>query len=104
MMYQVFNYHNEKCLFELVTRLGKGLGENSSRFIMQQIIHAMEHLEREGVCQGDFKFENVLYDEQIKLKVIDFSHAEFTNIHNLIGKRGSPFYSAPEIGNEVYDG
>ena len=40
----------------------------------------------------------------MKLKVIDFGHAEFTNIHNLVGMRGSPFYSAPEIGNEVYDG
>ena len=64
----------------------------------------MEHLETHGVCHCDLKFENVLYDEQMNLKLIDFGHSEYKNVHSLTGKRGSPHYSAPDMLNQTYDG
>jgi serine/threonine protein kinase len=62
-------------------------------------------LNKNGVCHGDLKLENILYDPSFNLKIIDFGLSEHQNTNCLMGERGTRYYMAPEIiKNQTYDG
>tara|TARA_B110000285_G_C14514248_1_gene333695 strand:+ start:138 stop:287 length:150 start_codon:yes stop_codon:yes gene_type:complete len=48
-------------MFDLI-KAENSLGESCSRFIMWQLVEALEHLQEKGVCHCDLKLENILHD------------------------------------------
>ena len=77
----------------------KRLGEADARAIFVQILMAVEYLHTTGIVHRDIKLENVLFDENRSMKLVDFGFS--------VGCRdptkklkifcGTPSYMAPEI-------
>ena len=57
----------------------------------------MDYMNRNGVAHRDFKLENILFDEDLNLKVVDFGFATNKNIKKLNSYIGTKTYMAPEI-------
>lgn len=76
----------------------KRLSEDESKRIFFQIVQATEYLHSYGISHRDVKLENVLFDGDKNIKLIDFGFSTVCQ-H---GKRlkvfcGTPSYMAPEI-------
>ena len=61
-------------LFDVVKKSG-GLGENKAKYIMKQIFSVLSKLHEEGIAHRDIKLENVMVDEKMNIKIIDFGFA-----------------------------
>ena len=69
------------------------------------MLDLLEYMHAQNVVHRDLKLENILIDEELNLKVVDFGFATFRKINNLKSYRGTMTYMAPEIKeNKVYDG
>lgn len=73
--------------------------ENTSKFIMAEIILALEHLHKHGVVYRDLKPENIMLDSEGHIKLADFGLARLAVKRNDVLKTfcGTPEYLAPEI-------
>lgn len=90
--------------FELCEKMG-GMGESVGRFFMNQILDTLQYMHKKGVVHRDLKLENILYDDQMNLKIVDFGFATYKNIKKLESYKGTKTYMAPEIRKKhVYDG
>ncbi|KAI8903502.1 kinase-like domain-containing protein [Gorgonomyces haynaldii] len=74
------------------------LSEYQAMYIFKQIVHAVAYLHDQGLVHRDIKDENILIDQQLNVRLIDFGAASFYNR----GRRLSYFmgtiqYAAPEI-------
>ena len=84
----------------------KRLSEEESKRIFFQIAQAMDHLHSLGVSHRDVKLENVLFDNNRNIKLIDFGFSTVCQA----GKKlkvfcGTPSYMAPEIVRRLeYEG
>ena len=77
----------------------KRLGEADARAIFVQVLMAVEYLHTTGIVHRDIKLENVLFDDNRSMKLVDFGFS--------VGCRdptkklkifcGTPSYMAPEI-------
>jgi len=57
------------------------------------------------VVHRDLKLENILVDQELNIKIIDFGFAKNTQIDILNSGRGTKSYIAPEVREEKqYDG
>jgi 5'-AMP-activated protein kinase catalytic alpha subunit len=84
-------------LFSYITSKNKLKEEESCR-LFQQLIAALEYLGRLGLVHRDVKPENLLLDEQLNLKVVDFGLSNtFKPGEKLATACGSPCYAAPEL-------
>ena len=81
------------------------MGEDLGRFFLRQLIDAIEYLHRKGIVHRDLKLENILVDELMNLKIVDFGFATYKNIKKLQSYKGTRVYMAPEIKKKAqYDG
>ena len=53
----------------------EGLGEDYGRFLMSQLLDAVEYIHEYGIVHRDIKPENILVDKELNLKLIDFGYA-----------------------------
>lgn len=91
-------------MFDLC-KTGGAMGEDIGRFLLKQLIKSMKYLHSRNVVHRDLKIENILYDEQMNIKVADFGFATYKNIKKLKSYRGTMTYMAPEIKlGKQYDG
>ncbi|KAG1377510.1 hypothetical protein G6F61_006671 [Rhizopus arrhizus] len=61
-------------LFECIEQ-HKHLDEPRAKDIFRQIVHCVAYLDRLGICHRDIKDENVVIDQDYKVKFIDFGSA-----------------------------
>ena len=111
----IYNKANGKCreVFYIVIELAKGgnlmdllmitgrFSEKMARFFFKQLIMGLIYCHRQGVTHRDLKPDNLLLDDQCKLKIGDFGFAA-----PIEGRDGSGFlrtylgtqnYMAPEF-------
>jgi serine/threonine protein kinase len=66
--------------------------------IFYEIIISIAVCHDQKICHRDLKLENVLINDQNKIKIIDFGAASVVNpAKGLKGKSGTLYYLAPEI-------
>ncbi|GJJ73105.1 hypothetical protein EMPS_05463 [Entomortierella parvispora] len=74
------------------------LTELDARFIFRQVCHAVDYMHKNGIIHRDIKSENIVVDEDLKVKLVDFGLAQRTNgLHVLTSRCGTESYMAPEI-------
>lgn len=63
-------------LFECIEQSErKRLTEEQARFVFRQVVDAVLYLDALGICHRDIKDENVVIDQNLKIKLIDFGSA-----------------------------
>jgi len=77
--------------------IGKRKSSKKHRLIIACIICGLEFLHNNGVIHRDLRPENVLFDTEGYVKLIDYGHARIHQAQNSSDTSGSPGYSAPEI-------
>ena len=97
--YIVMEYIRGQVLFDLVATLGEheGLGEVAGRFFMTQLLETIEYMHNQGIVHRDIKAENIMIDDQMNVRLLDFGFASHQNNNNLKNYLGTPAYMAPEI-------
>lgn len=74
------------------------------RFVLAQLVYALDLLHENLIVHRDIKLENILIDTGYRIKIIDFGYAK--NIKSkderLYGIAGTNGYIAPEIAHGNY--
>ncbi|KAG7243766.1 hypothetical protein INR49_009029 [Caranx melampygus] len=74
------------------------LPEAEARSIFRQITSAVHYCHKNGVVHRDLKLENILLDQDLKVKLADFGLSNHFQRGSLLQTYcGSPLYAAPEI-------
>ncbi|XP_020222848.1 phosphoenolpyruvate carboxylase kinase 1 isoform X2 [Cajanus cajan] len=72
--------------------------EAAAASVMWQLMQAVAHCHRLGVAHRDIKPDNILFDEDSRLKLADLGSAElFSEGQPMSGVVGTPHYVAPEV-------
>lgn len=104
LVYILLEYVTGGLLFDLCQTVG-GMGEDSGRYFMHQMLDVLGYIQGKGVVHRDLKLENILVDDNLNLKVADFGFATYKKINKLRSYRGTMTYMAPEIKEgKQYDG
>ncbi|XP_049849767.1 putative 3-phosphoinositide-dependent protein kinase 2 [Schistocerca gregaria] len=104
-------FQDENCLYyctelapngELYTWVDKfkGLSIDCVVFYAAQLVLALEYLHGKGIAHRDLKLENILLDENFRIKLTDFGTAELVGRDVLAYSSsfvGTPSYMAPEF-------
>jgi len=97
--YLVFEKVNGSDLFAIIERRKfVPFKEKEVKKIFKQIINAIDFSHKRGVTHRDIKLENILMDDQLNVKVIDFGLCDLVQNGDLSERFcGSVDYVAPEI-------
>ena len=80
LIFIVMEYVSGGAMFELVEEFGR-LGEDGGRFFLHQLIEAVDYMHRNGVVHRDLKLENLLFDDNLNLKIADFGYTAYENVN-----------------------
>ena len=72
--------------------------EKTYKIILTQIFSAMNYLHLNGIAHLDIKMDNILINDKLDIKIIDFGFAVYdlkNTLNNFFG--GTPNYMSPEI-------
>eukprot|EP00013_Stygamoeba_regulata_P015533 CAMPEP_0177672502 /NCGR_PEP_ID=MMETSP0447-20121125/25380_1 /TAXON_ID=0 /ORGANISM="Stygamoeba regulata, Strain BSH-02190019" /LENGTH=668 /DNA_ID=CAMNT_0019180183 /DNA_START=20 /DNA_END=2026 /DNA_ORIENTATION=+ len=96
-VYLVIEHISGGDLFDyIMTR--KYLSETESRVIFRQLLSAVGYMHSVGIVHRDIKLENILFDSDHNLKLIDMGFCNFFKPDSLLHTFcGSPQYAAPEL-------
>ena len=77
------------------------LSESLLCFFTYQILNGLKYIHLRKICHFDLKPHNIVIDEYLNIKIIDFSVSlDYSNINTnqiQLPFRGTPFYMAPEV-------
>lgn len=93
----VFEYMPGDDLYKRIKKEQK-MTETEAFCYFSQIMKGILHLHQNGICHRDIKPDNILFSDEQKLKITDFSLAE--KFSDLESACGTPGYMAPEIFNQ----
>ena len=96
LTYITMEYVDGGLFFDFVQSMG-AMGEDAGRFFLHQLLNSLEYMHNKGIVHRDLKLENILYDEELNLKICDFGFSEHKNIDKLRDYVGTKTYMAPEI-------
>jgi PAS domain S-box-containing protein len=86
-------------LFDYVSQRDR-LPEDECREFMRQIVSAVDHMHKHGVCHRDLKLDNILLDSNGRVKIIDFGLGNFFDAKSsdclMTTFCGTPDYAPPE--------
>ena len=92
-------------LFDYVYYPKKGFGENLARLIINSIISGIESIHNAGYVHRDLKTENIMFNSNFNVKIVDFGFATKIEGNLKNGKHqqylGTPVYAAPELHFKV---
>ena len=90
----------------LKTKSGRKLEEREAKKLFFQIVQALNYCHSKNIVHRDIKLENILLDENLTIKVIDFGFSiVMPSTKKLNIFCGTPSYMAPEIVNKLmYNG
>eukprot|EP00027_Filamoeba_sp_ATCC50430_P011920 CAMPEP_0168565058 /NCGR_PEP_ID=MMETSP0413-20121227/13601_1 /TAXON_ID=136452 /ORGANISM="Filamoeba nolandi, Strain NC-AS-23-1" /LENGTH=717 /DNA_ID=CAMNT_0008596821 /DNA_START=116 /DNA_END=2266 /DNA_ORIENTATION=+ len=75
-----------------------GLGEFESRKFFLQLLSAVEYCHNRNIVHRDIKHQNILLDDQLNCKVIDFGLSNFMEEGKMRSTFcGTPAYASPEM-------
>ena len=94
--YMVMEYVSGMLLFDICDKFA-ALGEKVGRFLIKQIFETLQYIHKQGVAHRDIKLDNIMVDENMNIKFIDFGFAARGNIYELKEMYGTKSYLAPEI-------
>lgn len=85
---------------------GRKLEEKEAKKIFLQIVQAISYCHSKNVVHRDIKLENILLDERLTIKIIDFGFSITSPSNKKLNIFcGTPSYMAPEIVNKMlYNG
>ena len=104
--YLTLEYAEKGDLFNYIYYPKKGLGENLGKIIFKEILNGVKVCHDNKIVHRDLKLENILLDNNYKVKIADFGFAviikENEKLNSIIGTQT---YQAPEIYlKKPYDG
>jgi serine/threonine protein kinase len=109
--YIVFELGSKGDVIHYITCNKTGLDEKNSKLMFSKIIAIVKALHKLNICHRDLKLENILFDENLNIKLCDFGFSIIIPKNKngkakyLTGQYGTPEYTAPEIfENKPYDG
>lgn len=98
-IYIIMEFIKGRSLLKYVkSQPGKRLGESEAAHILSQILSALRYCHSHNIAHRDIKLENVILDDSLNAKLIDFGFSAF----ELVPKKlrtfcGTPSYLSPEI-------
>lgn len=96
-----FEYYQNKTMREFILEKGK-LTSSLTRKYFRQLLDALEYSHHNGYAHLDVKAENLVFDNEFNLKLIDFGNA--TKIKSYVTDSGTPENLLPEaLDGEMYD-
>jgi len=93
----VMPYYRNSDLYNLLDNRGEGLPEKDALKITLQILKATENLHQAGYVHLDIKPENIMFDRDNNVVLIDFGCSEPFDKEVLDRYIGTSYYVAPEI-------
>jgi len=91
-------------LLQFILQNGK-LREDDSRKVFLQVVDAVKYCHSNGIAHRDLKLENVVINEQLEIRLIDFGMCGMLTGKKLNCYCGSRSYAPPEIIKQrPYDG
>ena len=82
----------------------KLIPRDTCRFLIAEIVLALEFLHSKNISHRNLKLENILLDEKYHIKISDFKYAKIINGKNKGEYIGTPYYVSPEMLNEKVSG
>jgi serine/threonine protein kinase len=83
-------------LFNLVRQHGH-LSEVQSRFIIREVLEALNYIHSQGIAHRDIKLENIFLSRKCHVKLGDFGLGKYVGPDGICGTScGSPYYASPE--------
>ena len=87
-------------LFDWVSETGP-FAEPFVRYYAKQMLSGINYIHNQGVAHRDLKCENIMLDEHLNIKIVDFGFAANAEGRDASGKNntycGTLSYMAPEI-------
>lgn len=98
-IYLVMELANQGELLNWLTKQGT-VSEELARKWFRQVVSAISYMHKRNILHRDIKLENILLDEDLNIKLVDFGFAkEFDPLKKLDSFCGSIAYAAPEMLN-----
>ena len=105
--YGIFEYLKNGELHNYIFLSKKRFSEDISRKIFFDLLKAIEICHKSGITHGDIKLQNVLFNSNFNIKLIDFGFAKNIKDGLISEITGTRFYNAPEMfycATKGYDG
>ena len=100
--YFIMEYASNGDLFYFTKKLGKGFLEKHTKLLFWDFLNAVDYCHKKGIYHGDLKVENIVFDKNYNIKIVDFGNAELIDPGDEISKKviakiGTESYAAPEV-------
>jgi hypothetical protein len=97
-IYLVFENLSGGDLYNLVSKHGGKLDNESAKYVMFQIGEGMKYLYSLGIIHRDLKPDNIMLNSHNEIKIVDFGMSKIVGKDNKVGgKLGTLAYIAPEV-------
>jgi serine/threonine protein kinase len=94
--FTLMEYAPNRDLYDAVMDIKMKLDEMVIRTYFHQLIEGLNYLHSQGIAHLDLKLENLLLDENYKLKIVDFDLSYMKGDKKIRGQ-GTKYFRAPEI-------